>query len=101
MVIYLERMLADRSDSEFVDREILDRRPWIFASDETFTEWRDGLARELNIPPDGISIVGSAATGFSLSPLKAGRPFRVQPDVAGMRSDVDIALVAPDLFTQA
>lgn len=96
----LRSWLAARTDEECIDREILGRRPWIFPADEPYNAWRNSVASVLNVSTDGIRIVGSAATGFSLSPLKPGRPFRPLPSTTNA-SDIDVALVAPLLFTEA
>ena len=48
-----------------------------------------------------VLIVGSAATGFSLSPLKPGRSFRQLPSASGQTSDIDVALVDTKLFSTA
>src|SRR6266536_3199528 len=95
----LRALLTAQTDAQIVDREILVSRPWIFDADTSYTTWRSSVAKELSLGPDHVLIVGSAATGFSLSPLKAGRPFRPLPGVDGRTSDIDIALVAPNLFT--
>lgn len=97
----LRALLEARTDSDFVDCEILDRRPWIFDTDESFRVWQKSVAVQLGLVPESIRIVGSAATGFSLSRLKPGRPFRRAPSPAGQPSDIDIALIDPDLFAAA
>ena len=85
-----------------MDREILERRPWIFDAVESYQAWRTSVASQLGVEPDNVRIVGSAATGFSLSPLKPGRPFRRLENAAGgQTSDIDIALIAPSLFVVA
>lgn len=56
---------------------------------ETMRHW---LAGELATSPKNITLVGSARTGFSMSPPPAfGRPF-------GDHSDLDLAIVCPELF---
>jgi len=97
----LRSLLNSRTDSEFVQNEILNRRPWIFDTDEAYRSWRASVSDELGTEPDRVRIVGSAATGFSLSPLKPGRPFRQLPGVHGRTSDIDIALVDTNLFFTA
>jgi hypothetical protein len=62
--------------------------------------WCGAIDAVLNIGANGIHIVGSAATGYSLSPLKPGRPFR-KPGVSGPASDIDVALVNQGLFDHA
>ena len=58
------------------------------------TKLKAFLAAELGVTTDGICIVGSAKTGFSLSPDSFPRAFRNQ-------SDVDIAVVDAALFDRA
>jgi len=97
----LRSLLNSRTDAEFVEHEILVRRPWIFDADETYQAWRTSVASELGLGPDNVRIVGSAATGFSLSPLKPGRPFRRLAGADDRTSDIDIALISPNLFVAA
>jgi hypothetical protein len=97
----LRSLLNSRTDGEFVDREILESRPWIFDAAESYQTWRTSVASELGLEPHNVRIVGSAATGFSLSPLKPGRPFRRLEGADAQTSDIDIALIAPSLFVVA
>lgn len=94
-------VLDAQTESEFVDRQLLGRRPWIFGDDEPFDAWRALVSQVLGIMPDNIRIVGSAATGYSLSPLKPGRPFRESSTLGDAPSDIDIALIDPGLFMAA
>lgn len=95
----LKRLLADRENDELV-AEILDRRPWIFAADQEHDLWSSSVAAVLQIGKEDIRIVGSAATGYSLSPYKAGRPFRAI--AAGKQaSDIDIAIISKEIFEEA
>lgn len=84
---------------EFIDGQLLGRRPWIFDADERYNAWRRGISHTLGIDAGAILIVGSAATGYSLSPLKPGRPFRPASILGQAQSDIDIALIDPNLFT--
>jgi hypothetical protein len=95
----LKGLLDGRTNDEFVDREILSRRPWIFGSDEEYTAWCAAVSGALEIQGQYIRIVGSAATGYSLSPLKAGRPFRRLDE--GRASDIDVAFMNDELFEDA
>jgi predicted nucleotidyltransferase len=47
-----------------------------------------------------VYLVGSAATGYSLSPLKAGRPFKRRSAEHPYASDIDIVIVNQGLFMQ-
>jgi hypothetical protein len=97
----LRAALNSCGDGEFVDRELLGRRPWIFETAEIYRAWQVSVAKEIDVVPDNIRIVGSAATGYSLSPLKPGRAFRRLKTSNEQTSDIDIALVAPSLFVAA
>jgi hypothetical protein len=76
--------------------------PWIFKGDRSlYTRWRNEAAEAAGLPADAVYLAGSAVTGYSLSPLKAARPFK--PVVAGERtpSDIDLAIIDSSLFTLA
>src|SRR5258708_4736981 len=97
----LSALLSGVSDAEFVDRHLLSGRPWIFENDAAHDAWRRSVGGSLGVALDDVRIVGSAATGYSLSPLKPGRPFRPWTASAVSVSDIDIALVDPRLFSDA
>jgi hypothetical protein len=96
----LKQLLASRDNDEFIDAELLNRRPWIFGADAEHNSWCTSVADVLEIEKDHIHIVGSAATGFSLSPLKPGRPFRKLGSHA-RASDIDLAITSKELFEEA
>src|SRR2546425_5237050 len=85
----------------FVDREVLGRTPWIFSGDsDAFDNWRSAVAADLKSRKQDVFVVGSAATGYSLSPYSPGRPFRRLVASAASASDIDLALVSPALFEE-
>jgi len=88
---------------EFVEANLLSRVPWIFQGDEAlFDKWRKAVAREATMNAQDVYLVGSAATGYSLSPLKPGRDFRHAVSGATYRpSDLDIAIVDSSFFEKA
>ncbi len=87
---------------EFVEANLLSRTPWIFQGNVTlFHNWRQAAARAAGINDDDIYLVGSAATGYSLSPLKLGKVFRHAKPGERYPSDLDIAIVNPGLFVTA
>ena len=96
----LKILLDAHTDSDFVD-ETLARRPWIFDTDAAYETWRQLVATELAVERQSIRIVGSGATGFSLSPLKPGRAFRMVSSSNASSSDIDVALIYPALFEEA
>jgi hypothetical protein len=96
------KRLLDRSDDEsFVQERLLGATPWIFHERHaTYETWRTELGRVSGLPGKLLFIVGSAAVGYSLSPLKPGRPFRALA-VLGDASDIDLAAVSAELFLSA
>jgi predicted nucleotidyltransferase len=94
-------LLANNSDKEITKRMLADV-PWIFHGDGTlFAAWRAAVAGvSAMLAPEAVFLVGSAALGYSLSPLKPGRDFR-SGSLASERSDIDLAIVSHDLFIAA
>jgi hypothetical protein len=94
----LAALEAARSLRDFVEDQLLSRVPWIFSADpDAFSRWRQTAAPEAGLEPEAVFLVGSAATGYSLSPRKAGRPFRpIGPSAAA--SDIDMAIVDATMF---
>ncbi len=96
----LALLRAAPSLREFIQTRLLNAVPWIFKGNvEAFREWRRGITREAALQEDAVFVVGSAAVGFSLSPMKPGRPFQVV-GLARQASDIDIAIVDDRLFEQ-
>ena len=93
---------AATSNRDFVEKTLFSDTPWIFRGDASrYSEWRTTTARASGLTPDGIYLVGSAATGYSLSPFKPGREFRpIDPGVTH-KSDIDIAVVNDELFVNS
>lgn len=92
---------AAPSVTEFVSRRLFAGTPWIFRNNPGgYPRWRQECAIEARVQPDSLFIVGSAATGFSLAPRKAGRPFR-KVSRSGPASDIDLAIVDNQLFTDS
>jgi len=76
----------------FVSRWILERVPHVFSSDlNAYLAWKHALGARIGVDPRAIVLVGSAATGFSLNPNRALRPFTAA-------SDIDVAVVSPHHF---
>src|SRR5262245_52716373 len=92
---------ASPTIDRFVEDHLLSRTPWIFGDAASqFLDWRKEVAHAAQVTDRSIYLVGSAATGYSLSPLKAGRPFKFL--ASGDRpSDIDLAVVSRDLFERA
>lgn len=98
-----EAIASSPSHRAFVEENLLARVPWIFQGDATlFNAWRAAAAREVHIARENVFLVGSAATGFSLSPSKPGKDFRRAVSGASYRpSDLDIAIVDSTFFQEA
>ena len=98
----LEELESFASPYDFVIKRLLNDIPWIFHADQTsYTKWRIEASKASDINADYIYLVGSAATGFSLNPLKAGQDFRPLKTSESWPSDIDIAIVDPGLFESA
>jgi predicted nucleotidyltransferase len=80
--------------AELVSRIILERLPFAFESKHEYFHWRHMLAEGLQVDAREILLVGSAATGRSLSARKKFGVF-------GKKSDVDIAVISPSHFDRA
>ena len=93
--------LQEMTDREFVDHFYFKNLPWFFRGrNDLFEGWRRRISRQGKVDTQGIFIVGSASTGYSLNPSKLGRPFRVLG--AGEKpSDIDVAVANQTLFAEA
>lgn len=80
--------------AEFCSHQILDRIPWLFDKRAAYVNWKQSLAEALSVDPYAICIVGSAATGVSLSPSKGFTLFHE-------RSDIDVAVISSYHFDVA
>jgi len=80
--------------AEFCSHQILDRVPWLFDDRAAYIDWKQSLAEALDVDPYAICIVGSAATGVSLSPTKEFTLFHE-------RSDIDVAVISSHHFDLA
>lgn len=77
-----------------VPQIILDRLPFVFESKSQYLDWRDAFAEDIGIDGRDVALVGSAATGRSLSSKKRFGVFN-------SRSDLDIAVISRHHFEQA
>lgn len=64
--------------------------PFVLTRDDLI-RLKEAIGDEFTIHPKNVYLVGSGQLGFSIAPQKRYRPF-------GETSDIDIALVADDLF---
>jgi predicted nucleotidyltransferase len=80
--------------TKFVNDHIIDRLPWLFETRSSYRDWKAELAHGLDVDPHEIIVVGSAATGFSLTP---GKDFSLFHD----DSDIDVAIISQWYFDLA
>ena len=101
-ILTLRAELNSTNIERYVDTRILDIVPWIFDGNlEAFCAWRNRIKEQTGMESDSLYVVGSAATGFSMSPNKAGRAFRAMSTSSPDRSDVDLAIASEELFVAA
>ncbi|KXK01436.1 MAG: hypothetical protein UZ17_ACD001001659 [Acidobacteria bacterium OLB17] len=90
--------LRSGDDNELANN-LLNDDPWLFHRKKVdFGEWAKAVLTDNGIAqPASLKLLGSAATGFSLAPEKAGAPFRdVAPGVHA--SDLDLAIVSEAMY---
>ena len=87
--------LKRESPSAFLEAHMFDRIPALFGEDRTqYVAWKRILAESIEVDAACIIVVGSAATGTSLSPNKHFKPF-------DDTSDVDVAVISSYHFTES
>lgn len=91
-------LVCQHEPAESASLVVLDRLPFAFPSKQSFLAWRDDLASGFGVDGKDVSLVGSAATGRSLSTRsKDGKRYGLfRP-----KSDIDIAAVSPYHFEVA
>lgn len=96
----VRELLASADQLKEIAYRIVDgERSWIATHLNMPIEDITGPALDvLNRPGATMSIVGSAAIGFSLATNRLGRPFRT---TGKQRSDIDLALVDESVFREA
>jgi hypothetical protein len=91
----IQKALRTLPPTEFISTYFFDRLPHVFSEDRiTCVAWKNALGNAIEIDPACITFVGSSATGVSLNPLKALKPF-------DDKSDIDVAVVSAYHFTVA
>lgn len=78
----------------FVTARLFDGTPAVWPQELEYIKWRHLVATELDVDPMAVQLVGSARLGYSMNPRKNFRIFHEG-------SDLDIAVVSPDLFDKA
>jgi hypothetical protein len=91
---FMAEIEVGTAPSELVSRIVLERLPFTFDTKQQYFHWRHMLAEGLQVDPRDIMLVGSAATGRSLSARKRFSMFN-------KRSDVDIAVISTVYFDRA
>jgi hypothetical protein len=91
---FMQCVREDTPLKELVGRIVIDRLPFTFDTKQQYFHWREILAEGLQVDSRDIVVVGSAATGRSLSPRKRFRTFHAN-------SDVDIAVISQTHFDRA
>ena len=90
----LKGLLSGSLDT-LVREHFIEGIPWYFRNDESlFKGFCDHFCKELSISTDAFCLVGSARIGFAVSPDAFPRPFH-------HGSDLDVAIVSPELFDEA
>jgi hypothetical protein len=90
-------MLATKPLDEIVEGTLFPAIPFIFQSNTTlYDTFRSALSAGLFVPTADITVVGSAALGFSMDPSSFGQKFNANND-----SDVDVIVVSQSLFEKA
>ncbi len=84
--------VTERPPAEFVADHLFDRVPHAFKDRAEYILWKRQLAVGLDVDPSDLTVVGSGATGISLSPYKDFREFDDE-------SDIDVAVVSYHHFT--
>ncbi|MDH2314002.1 hypothetical protein [Methylobacterium brachiatum] len=87
--------LVGKPPRDFVSHYLFEPIPFIFRGDlAAWINWKTILSSKLEVDPRNIVLTGSAAIGFSLSPMKGYRPF-------SGRSDVDCGIISEFHFDLA
>ena len=94
------RTYIESAEDLILANSLVHDNPWLFDTNSIdFTKWGSNLLAHNGFGKDSsLHLVGSAATGFSLSPTKAGAQFRNVSDPP-KPSDLDFALVDSEFFT--
>ncbi len=79
----------------FLEEHVFDSVPHVFAGDRAaYVSWKRALGVALDVDPACPTIVGSAAVGYSLNPVKNLKPFN-------SGSDIDVAVISNYHFAVA
>lgn len=91
----LIQTLEGLSAPTFLEEHVFDCVPHVFAGDRaSYVAWKRALGSAISVDPACLTIVGSAAVGCSLNPVKNLKPFDSE-------SDVDVAVISNYHFNVA
>lgn len=87
--------LHNLSAPTFLEEHVFDRIPHVFGQDRSaYVAWKRILGGAIDVDPACLTVVGSAALGCSLNPVKNLKPFDVD-------SDIDVGVISNYHFTLA
>jgi hypothetical protein len=87
--------IMEKQPKDFVSHYIFEPVPFAFNSDlSSWIGWKTTLARVLEVDPQDIVLIGTAAIGYSLNPHKAYKAF-------DDTSDIDCSVISPYHFELA
>lgn len=96
--------LKKLSEDEFFLKYIYIRETWYFENQMEIEDYDDKMSaiidRFFDVKKEDYLIVGSAKIGFSLSPNKNLKTFCSNPENTDEQSDLDIAIVSPEMFEE-
>lgn len=92
------RILSFKNDlkelgTEGVVRKYLLHGDCVALTTNAYMDLRSKVAKEFNIHPNEVYVVGSAKLGFSIAPHKKFQHFN-------HNSDIDVAVISPNLFNE-
>jgi hypothetical protein len=94
-VAALHSAIMEKEPKDFVSHYIFEPVPFAFNSDlPAWIGWKTTLARLLEVDPQDIVLIGTAAIGYSLNPHKAYKAF-------DDTSDIDCSVISPYHFELA
>lgn len=64
---------------------------------DAIDEFKDIVSTNINVSFNSVMMVGSGKIGYSLSPNKMLKPFKLDTDSEN-KSDIDIAIISSDIF---
>lgn len=95
----LRTRLLERGERYVLEAILLNSKPVLFSSRLDYQHWRNEIASANGLRSSvNLILMGSVVTGFSLSPIKYGRPFAATAADGRASSDLDLSIVDGQLF---